>query len=139
MDMLTWSGSLGPYLNPLMLGAVAVFFAAFLLNLAMNLIGLRQAEPIVNPDHTISYRYGPVDYALLAMKYSVFAVLAALAVYIVAGILQPSMESKGIIGALGAQFLPVWIALVATFVFSIRFKRRLGLPGDGCSRRDPLS
>jgi peptide/nickel transport system permease protein len=129
MDMLTWSGSLGPYLNPLMLGAVAVFFAAFLLNLAMNLIGLRQAEPIVNPDHTISYRYGPVDYALLAMKYSVFAVLAALAAYIVAGILQPSMESKGIIGALGAQFLPVWIALVATFVFSIRFKRRLGLYG----------
>ena len=28
-----------------------------------------------------------------------------------------------------AQFLPVWIALVALFVVSIRYKRRLGLYG----------
>ncbi len=129
MDPLTWSGSLGPFLNPLMLGAVLVFAAALALNIIMNIIGMRPAEPIVNADHTISYRLGAPDYMLLAMKYAVFVFLAAVVIYILGGILQPSFEAKGIIGAVGAQFLPVWIALIATYVVSIKFKRRLGLYG----------
>jgi len=129
MEQLTWSGSLGPYLNPVMLGAVVVFATAVVLNIGMSLVGMRQADPIVNPDHTISYRMGPVDFALAAMKYAVFVVLAAAVLFIIGGIVQPSFEAKGIIGGVGAQFLPVWIALIATFVLSIRFKRRLGLYG----------
>jgi peptide/nickel transport system permease protein len=42
------------------------------------------------------------------------------------------MEPLGwmeILGRLASQFLPVWIALVVTFVLSIRFKRKLGLYG----------
>ncbi len=42
------------------------------------------------------------------------------------------MEPMGwgqICGALAAQFLPVWIALVVTFALSFKFKRRLGLYG----------
>lgn len=35
----------------------------------------------------------------------------------------------GILARAGAQFLPVWIALAATFAASIRHKRRLGLYG----------
>jgi peptide/nickel transport system permease protein len=35
----------------------------------------------------------------------------------------------GILARMFLQLLPVWIALVATFVLSIRFKRRLGLYG----------
>lgn len=129
MEPLTWSGSLGPYLNPILLIAVGVFALGFLLNFAMTVVGLRQAEPIVNPDHTISYRMGPVDMALALMRYAVFAVLAVCVIYILGGILQPSMEAKGIIGGVAAQYMPVWIALVVTYVVSIRFKRRLGLYG----------
>ena len=129
MDALTWSGSLGPFLNPVMLAAVVVFFAAFVINLVMGFAGMRPADPIVNPDHTISYRMGPVDFSLAAMKYAVFAVLACIAIFILGGILQPGMAAKGIIGGVSAQFLPVWIALVVTFVLSIRYKRRLGLYG----------
>ncbi|MFO7920007.1 MAG: ABC transporter permease [Nioella sp.] len=129
MEALTWSGSLGPFLNPVMLAAVVVFFAAFVINLLMGFAGMRPADPIVNPDHTISYRMGPVDITLAAMKYAVFAVLACIAIFILGGILQPGMEAKGIIGGVSAQFLPVWIGLVVTFVLSIRYKRRLGLYG----------
>ncbi|MDH3262930.1 MAG: ABC transporter permease [Paracoccaceae bacterium] len=42
------------------------------------------------------------------------------------------MEPLGwieILGRLATQFLPVWIALVVTFVLSIRYKRKLGLYG----------
>jgi peptide/nickel transport system permease protein len=35
----------------------------------------------------------------------------------------------GILAAMAARFLPVWIALAITFAVSIRFKRRLGLYG----------
>ena len=129
MEQLTWTGTIGTFLNPVMIGAVYVFLAAFLANMAMSLIGMRQADPIVNPDHTITYRLTPVDYALLAMKWAVFAFLGVIVIQIIGGIVQPSHEARGIIGSLGARFLPVWIALIASFVLSIRFKRRLGLYG----------
>jgi peptide/nickel transport system permease protein len=50
-------------------------------------------------------------------------------IYLGAGIVIPGIEDKGIIGAVSARFLPVWIALIATFALSITFKRRLGLYG----------
>ena len=34
-----------------------------------------------------------------------------------------------IFGKMAVQFLPVWVALIATFALSIQFKRRLGLYG----------
>ena len=34
-----------------------------------------------------------------------------------------------IIAAIAGRFMPVWVALVATFALSITFKRRLGLYG----------
>ena len=38
--------------------------------------------------------------------------------YLVGGILQPSIPEKGIIGAMSARFLPVWIGMVAVFAAS---------------------
>ena len=40
-----------------------------------------------------------------------------------------SLSWLQIIGAMAGRFLPVWLALAATFVLSIAFKRRLGLYG----------
>ena len=40
-----------------------------------------------------------------------------------------SLTYTAILGRILAQFLPVWIALAATFAVSVAFKRRLGLYG----------
>ncbi|WP_284263410.1 ABC transporter permease [Roseicyclus amphidinii] len=129
MEPLSWSGALGPFLNPLMLAAVVVFVAGFLANTVMTLAGLRAGEMVVNPDHTLSLRRTPVDYALMSMKYAVLLVLACCLVYVVAGVVIAAPETTGIIGAMAARLTPVWIALVALFAVSITFKRKLGLYG----------
>ncbi|MEM9317582.1 MAG: ABC transporter permease [Pseudomonadota bacterium] len=129
MDPLTWTGSLGFILSPLMLAAVAVFFLAFISNIGLAFAGVTPGETVVNPDHTLSIIRTPSDYALMAMKYAVLLFLACCVIYILGGILLPGLEAKGILGALGLRFLPVWIALIALFTVSIIFKRKLGLYG----------
>ncbi|RMA42411.1 ABC transporter permease [Rhodophyticola porphyridii] len=129
MDPITWTGSLGPLLNPLMLAAIAVFVLGFFAQLLLNFAGVQPGEVQINPDHTLSVARSPNDYALMAMKYSVLLFLACVAVFIVGGIVQPSLEQKGIIGAMGQRFLPVWIAMILIFAVSVTFKRRLGLYG----------
>ncbi|MCU4654567.1 ABC transporter permease [Roseibacterium sp. SDUM158016] len=129
MEPITWTGSFGAFLNPLMLAAVVVFFAGVVANFAMNLVGLRAGEVQINPDHTLTINRTPVDYALMAMKYSVLLFLACWALFVIGGLTLPEYEQKGIIGAMGQRFLPVWIALIVMFALSIRFKRKLGLYG----------
>ena len=43
--------------------------------------------------------------------------------------MQDALSWGGIILRILQQFLPVWIALIATFALSLRFKRHLGLFG----------
>ena len=129
MEPLTWSGDLGAFLNPLMLVAVVIFAAGFVANFAMNLIGLRSGDVVINPDHTLSLQRTPVDYALMAMKYAVLLFLICCLAYVVGGMLLASPEVSGIIGGMAARFTPVWIALTTLFAVSIYFKRRLGLYG----------
>ncbi|MCR9067321.1 MAG: ABC transporter permease [Rhodobacteraceae bacterium] len=129
MEPLTWSGALGAFLNPLMLAAVAVFILGFFANLALTLAGQRAGEIVVNPDNTLTEIKTPVDYALNAMRYAVLLFVVCCLGYIIGGIALPTLEAKGIIGAMAARLTPVWIALVVTFALSITFKRRLGLYG----------
>ena len=132
MEPLTWSGDLGAFLNPVMLTAVVVFVAGFLANFVMTLIGIRAGDMVVNPDHTLSLRRTPIDYALMSMKYrgavSVPAVLppaTSLAVCC-----SPSPETSGILGGMAARFTPrLDRAGDSFFAVSITFKRRLGLYG----------
>ena len=129
MEPLTWSGDLGAFLNPVMLTAVVVFVAGFLANFVMTLIGIRAGDMVVNPDHTLSLRRTPIDYALMSMKYAVLLFLLCCLGYILGGVLLSSPETSGILGGMAARFTPVWIALVILFAVSITFKRRLGLYG----------
>ena len=62
-------------------------------------------------------------------RYLFLGIIALTLVYLVGGILIPGIENKGIVGAVSARFLPVWIALIVTFALSITFKRSLGLYG----------
>jgi peptide/nickel transport system permease protein len=129
MEPLTWTGSFGTFLNPLMLAALVIFVAGFLANFAMNVAGIRAGEMHPGPDGTLTLTRTPVDYALSAMKWAVLLFLACCVMFVVGGLTLPSLEQKGIIGAMGQRFLPVWIALLVTFGLSITFKRRLGLYG----------
>jgi len=129
MEALTWSGSLGPFLNPIMLAGVLLFAAGFVINFVLNIIGMRAGEVVVNADHTLSVNRTPVDYALMGMKYGTMIVVAGMLGYIIGGMLLPTVESRGIIGGMAARLTPVWIALVVVFALSITFKRKLGLYG----------
>ena len=129
MDALSWTGVLGPILNPLMMAAVVVFALAFVTNIGLAFAGGQPGETIINPDRTLSVSRTPTDYALMTMRYAVFVILGACVIYAVAGIVMPELEARGIVGAVAARFLPVWIALIALFTVSIVFKRKLGLYG----------
>ena len=129
MDLLTWTGSFGTILNPLAMAAVAVFFLAFLANFAFAIAGIRPGEVEVNADGTMVLHKTPSDFALSAMRYAVLLFLACCIGYVIGGIVMSDIEQKGILGAVGQRFVPVWIALIVTFVVSIMFKSRLGLYG----------
>jgi len=88
MEPLTWSGALGPFLNPIMLAALVVFALGFVTNMLLTLAGVRAGEVQINPDHTLTMDRTPVDYALMAMKYAVLLFVACCVGYIVGGMVM---------------------------------------------------
>ncbi|ABD55382.1 ABC transporter permease [Jannaschia sp. CCS1] len=129
MEPLTWSGSFGAFLNPLMLVALAIFVLGFLANTVLTIAGVRAGDLEFNGDGTMSLRKTPVDYALDTMKYAVLLFALCCVGFIIGGLVLPTIEQKGILGAMALRLLPVWIALIVTFAVSITFKRKLGLYG----------
>jgi peptide/nickel transport system permease protein len=127
MESLTWTGSLGTFLDPLFLIAVIALAVTALLSLVAGIV----AAPVsyeTNPDGTLTVRSGLRGLSELALRLAILAVAGVLVAYILGGIVMP-YGAAGIVGAIAKQFLPVWIALVVTFAISIRFRRRLGLYG----------
>jgi peptide/nickel transport system permease protein len=124
---MTWTGSLGTWLNPVLWVAAAAFGAALVLTLLAGFL-FRAPEVQVNPDGTLSVRTGPRVLADLALKATGSLLLLVLLAYLMGGIVLPWGEG-GIVGAMASRFLPVWIALAVTFALSTRYKRRLGLYG----------
>ena len=129
MEPLSWSGEIGLFLNPIMLAAVVVFTAAFVVNIALSLGGMRPGEMAINADHSLSLQRGPVDYSLMTMRYAVLVFLLVCIGHIISGVVLDDPQRTGIIGAMAARLTPVWIGLVVLFALSIAFKRRLGLYG----------
>ncbi|MBY4892316.1 ABC transporter permease [Rhodobacteraceae bacterium N5(2021)] len=129
MEQLTWTGSFGAFLNPAMIAALVIFIVGFLANTVLTIAGVRAGELEFNGDGTMSLRRTPIDYALATMKYAVLLFVLCCIGFIMAGIVLPTIEQKGILGGMAQRLLPVWIALIVTFVVSITFKRRLGLYG----------
>ncbi len=127
MDPMTWTGSLGVWLNPILWFAAAAFAAALVVNLFAGLL-FRAPEVQVNPDGTLSVHTGPRVLADLALKAAGALLVLVLLAYLVGGLALPWGDA-GIVGALARRFLPVWIALALTFAVSLRYKRRLGLYG----------
>ncbi|PHQ79141.1 MAG: peptide ABC transporter permease, partial [Thalassobium sp.] len=127
MDMLSWTGSLGTILNPV---AQALFVAFALAVVAQIVMGFFAAEVKLqsNADGTLMKRGGTFGMVENAVKWLFLALVVVVVVYVVGGLLMPDGKA-GILGEMSKRFIPVWIALVATFTLSIMFKRRLGLYG----------
>jgi len=127
MEQLTWTGSLGAVLDPLLgVAAVAVGVAA----LATIVLSFVDAPVSVqaNADGTVTARTGATGLAASALRLAVLGLLLVLLGYVIGGILMPYGDA-GIIGAMARRLTPVWGALAVTFALSIAFKRYLGLYG----------
>jgi peptide/nickel transport system permease protein len=125
MDTLTWTGTIGTWLNPAFAAAGAVLVLAWLgRGFVLSFAPARATEGPAIPGE----RREP----------GARLVQIALAVVIVLGLVYPAAgfvlapPDAGIIGAAAARFWPVWLALIATFAVSIAWKRRLGLYGKLC-------
>ena len=126
MEPLSWTGVLGPVLNPILMAAVAVLILAILASTVLSLV---PSGAVAQGDGTLAERRTPAYWARLVMQGALWLILAIVLIYLGGGIVIPGIENKGIVGALSARFLPVWIALIVTFALSITFKRKLGLYG----------
>ncbi|MFZ7090696.1 ABC transporter permease [Primorskyibacter sp. 2E233] len=126
MEPLTWTGSLGAVLDPILFVLVPVFLLSLVLRMILSVF-----EPDTgiqtNADGTIIATGGVWGLVRIGSNFLGLAVVALILGYLVIGALMNT--SAGIVGAVSHQFIPVWIALVVTFVLSIRYKRRLGLYG----------
>lgn len=127
MEKLTWTGSLGTILDPIFQIVVAVFALFVAVQMLASFV-LAPASDKINADGTITLDRGPSALISMGVRYSLLAVLAVCLVYLAAGMFL-ARETTGIIGAVSAQFSPVWLALLVTFLISIVYKRRLGLYG----------
>lgn len=124
MEPLTWTGSLS-VLDPIFLLAWIAFGIAVVAQIVATFFA---AEDLVEHEVSASTRK-LAEYAVLGVKIIAGLILLLMLVYVVGGVLMPTLETKGIVGAVSTRLLPVWIALLVTFAASIYFKRRLGLYG----------
>ncbi|MFZ3583913.1 ABC transporter permease, partial [Loktanella sp. DJP18] len=81
-----------------------------------------------NADGTLIARGGILGTPGKAVNVTFAVTLLVAVCYLFAGIVM-SWPGAGIFGGIARRFLPVFLALIALFVVSLRFKRRLGLYG----------
>lgn len=124
MEPLTWTGTLGPVLLPLMQFGVAALLLALIAQILLSLAGspLPQGEVLAG-------RRSPADWAGLAAFAALLLLVACCAAFVLGGLVLPDLAAKGILGAMAARLWPVWAALIAQFALSMIYKRRLGLYG----------
>lgn len=127
MEELSWTGSFGSTLIPALVITAAVFLAGVILQLVMGFFA-PEVKLQANADGTLQSRGG-----LLGQLERLNGQIFSLIVLIIAAIVVISWfmpyGKAGILGEVIKRFLPVWIALIVTFVLSIAFKRKLGLYG----------
>ena len=128
MEPLSWTGALGTILDPILYILGPAFVA--LLVLRAVVAGLMAAPTMrTNPDGTLTAVSGGLP--VMIPRLSNWAGLAfglLVVAYLMAGAIMGA-HGAGIIGGISQQLVPVWLSLIALFVASFAFKRRLGLYG----------
>lgn len=128
MEPLTWTGGLGQVLDPILYVAAAIFAALVVLRVLATPFVKAGARLAANPDGTATATGGLAGLLDTGLMLSGLALVALALGYVAVGAAM-GPAGAGIVGGMSRQFLPVWIALSATFALSIGFKRRLGLYG----------
>ncbi|MFO6463531.1 ABC transporter permease [Jannaschia sp. KMU-145] len=127
MEPLTWTGSLGDVLDPIL----AISVIALLVTSALAIVTsffVTADRVVINPDGTAAMAEGFPGLIGRAQTYALWATLATVVAYIVAGMVV-GHEGAGIFGGMSRAFTPVWISLVVLFTASFLYKRKLGLYG----------
>ena len=127
MEPLTWTGPIGTYLDPLLAAAALALGVSLLVQFVSGLV-LGPERRQFGPDGAAVMTTSLPHRVGLAARYSFLALITVMLIYLFAGIFLAE-RGAGIVGAIAAQFTPVWTALAITFAVSIIFKRRLGLYG----------
>jgi peptide/nickel transport system permease protein len=127
MEPLSWTGSLGALLVPAITISAAVFVAGIVLQLVMGFFAPK-VKLQSNADGTLEVRGGLLGRLEVYNGYIFLLVVVLIAAFVVFSWFMPYGDA-GILGEMSKRFLPVWIALIVTFVLSITFKRKLGLYG----------
>jgi peptide/nickel transport system permease protein len=127
MEPLSWTGSLGALLVPAITISAAVFVAGIVLQLVMGFFA-PEVKLQSNADGTLESRGGLLGRLEVYNGYIFLLVVVLIAAFVVFSWFMPYGDA-GILGEMSKRFLPVWIALIVTFVLSITFKRKLGLYG----------
>lgn len=127
MEQLTWTGSLGTVLDPILYWIGLLLIVAIVAQVILASLSTGE-RVITNPDGTLSNAGGPLDMVSTGVRWLGGALLLVVLAYIVIGATM-GPETAGIVGGLSQQLVPVWFALVVTFAFSIVYKRKLGLYG----------
>ncbi len=127
MEPLTWTGSLGTFLDPVLYTIAGLFIIAVAAQIVLS-VASSGDRVVTNPDGTLSSAGGVYGMSTMATRWTGAALVCVVLIYIVVGAFG-GPGTAGIIGGMSQQLLPVWIALIVTFVLSIKFKRRLGLYG----------
>jgi len=125
MEPLTWTGSLAG-LNIVFTAVLGVLALAVVVQIVASFFVGAQARA-VGADGTLATDRGAAGFINMVVTYSFLALMVLVLVYLVAGIFMGT--GAGILGGMARQLVPVWIALIVTFVLSITFKRKLGLYG----------
>ncbi|MGB3244003.1 MAG: ABC transporter permease [Sulfitobacter sp.] len=125
MEPLTWTGALSG-LNTIFMLAIAVLLVAIVVQILASFVSVTGARAM-NADGTLAADAGINGLIGKAVNWLFLGLLALILIYLVGGILMGT--GAGILGGMARQFLPVWIALIVTFVVSITYKRKLGLYG----------
>jgi peptide/nickel transport system permease protein len=125
MEPLTWTGSLSG-LNFIFYGVVGLLILSIAISTLGSLVPTSGSRA-VSADGSLAADKGASGFINMITGYLFLATVALILVYLVAGVIMGT--GAGIFGGMSRQFLPVWIALIVTFVVSITYKRKLGLYG----------
>jgi peptide/nickel transport system permease protein len=127
MEPLTWTGSIGAFIDPVAY-VLAILFGIVLVAQIILSVVTSGDRVVTNPDGTLSSAGGLYGTVSSGTRWLGLALVIVAVLYIVIGAVG-GPGTLGIIGGMSQQLIPVWIALIVTFVVSIRFKRKLGLYG----------
>ncbi len=134
MENLSWTGLLGPILVPVIEIAALVLIVAVIARIFVSVFDWASGvdASAANGPMLIGRRPlmgrglgGSLD---LAAQIAILVIVLTILLICLGGFVLPG-TSKGILGQAALRFWPVWVGLIATFVLSIRFKKKLGLYG----------